>query len=156
MALLSFLRLVWVRAAPELLYICPISIIQSGTQSQDAGLGTLVTGPCWCTLLFSVRLLCVSFRCPWEKTLVSGILTLSEHILFYWGWSARRRTKRSTEDWALFEGWNVRRRTGALFSRRGFWRRTERSTQGGTVNSRLNARRKAEHSNVGLVIWWKT
>ena len=33
LALLSFLRLVWVRAALALVYLCPLSLIQSGTRS---------------------------------------------------------------------------------------------------------------------------
>ena len=89
------------QSAPALAYLCQLLLIQSGMRSQDAGLGTLVTGPCWCMLLFSDWRGCVSFRFPWDRPLVSGLSTLSEHMLFNWGRSSRRRTERSSQDGTL-------------------------------------------------------
>ena len=172
------MRFVWFRGAPELVCLCLLSIIQSGTRLQDGGLGTLVAGPCWCVLLFSVRRWCVSFRCPWDGLLVSGFSTLSEHRSVNWEQRAWRRTELSSQDGTLKLGRDVRRRTGrsskdGLINRghgallkmvlltenaahdagQNCQLRTERSTEGRAFNGWLVTRWKMERSSQDSFAW---
>ena len=139
----SFLRIVWVRAAPALVCLCPLSLIQSIKRSQDSGIGTLVAGPCWCALLFSVLYWWGCFRCLWYEAPISGLLTISEHRLVYWGRSARHRTEQSLQGRTLDKGRDVRLRTDRSLKDWTLDRGRGRSSQERTLNGGRSTRRRA-------------
>ena len=161
LAFSGFYLEVWVgRSGPALVCLRPISLIRSGTQLQDAGLGTLDAGHCFCALLFSIQRWCVSFRYLWDGEVRILWYQDYRHSLSLGrstdvgslsrGQIALRRTERSTGDGTLKGGLGALFRTEhstedrALFSRQNSWQRIERSTQGGTVNAGLNNQRKME------------
>ena len=159
----NFALEVWVgRSGLALVCLCPLSRIRSVTRSQDAGLGMLNAGPCWCVLIFSDQQWCVSFRCLWDRAVrvrwtqdswrSLSLGRSTEDGALDGEWNTLCSTERSTEDGTLNRGLSTLPRKehstegGVIFSRRIYWQRTYHLTQVGTVDAGLNAQKKMERS----------